>query len=155
MASAWQTPPCYAIIASITAPTETFWGLGQTPGAPPAKRSLTAGGRSGSKSTSPTVATVEAVELQGRYPGRYWGNINSMGFEVQSSACALDPMCNVWTAATVAGLATFAGAESQSSNVKYTKTFDEALTGSKFRIMIKGYRNYPSMAWDLVGSAIS
>ena len=100
---------------------------------------------------APTVATVVAVELQGRYPGKYWGEVRSMGFEVQSSACAQDSTCNAWTAANVAGLATFAGAAKQQSNVKYTRTFDEALTGSKFRIIIKGYRNYPSMGWDLVG----
>ena len=104
---------------------------------------------------APTVATVEAVELQGRYPGRYWGNVNRMGFEVQSSACALDPTCNAWTAAKVAGSATFWGATTQNAHRKYTQTFDEALTGSKFRIIVKGYRNYPSMAWDIVGSIVS
>ena len=51
--------------------------------------------------------------------------------------------------------ATFWGAANQHSNRKFTKTFDEALTGSKFRIIVKGYRNYPSMAWDLVGSIVS
>ena len=43
---------------------------------------------------APTVATVLAVEIQGRYPGPYWGNVNSIGFEVQSSACAQDPSCD-------------------------------------------------------------
>eukprot|EP00964_Phaeocystis_antarctica_P038211 scaffold21870_cov60-Phaeocystis_antarctica.AAC.7 len=52
MASAWQTPRCCVIIASITTPVLTLWVLGQTPGAPPAKRPLTAVGRSGSKSIS-------------------------------------------------------------------------------------------------------
>ena len=52
MASAWQTPPGCAIIASITTPVLTLWVFGQTPGAPPAKRPLTAVGRSGSKSIS-------------------------------------------------------------------------------------------------------
>ena len=69
---------------------------------------------------APTVATVEAVELQGRYPGGYWGNVNRMGFEVQSAACAQDPTCNAWTAAKVAGFATFSGAANQHSNRKFT-----------------------------------
>ena len=98
-----------------------------------------------------TVATVLAVEIQGRYPGAYWGNVRSMGFEVQSSACAQDPVCDLWTPASVGEKETFAGAANQLSERKYTKTFDKALTGSKFRIIIKGYRNYPSMSWDLVG----
>ena len=98
-----------------------------------------------------TVATVLAVEIQGRYPGAYWGDVRSMGFEVQSSACAQDPVCDLWTPASVGEKETFAGAANQLSERKYTKTFDKALTGSKFRIIIKGYRNYPSMGWDLVG----
>jgi len=101
---------------------------------------------------APAVATVEAVELQGRYPGQYWGTVRNVAFEVQSSACAQDPACDAWTPASVAGLTTFAGPATQSSNRKDTRTFDEALTGSKFRILIKARgRNYPSMAWDLVG----
>ena len=100
---------------------------------------------------APAVATVEAVELQGRYPGQYWGNVRPVSFEAQSSACAQDPSCDTWTPASVEGRTTFEGAFDQASHRKYTRTFDEALTGSKFRILIKGYRNYPSMGWDLVG----
>eukprot|EP00964_Phaeocystis_antarctica_P032946 scaffold18669_cov60-Phaeocystis_antarctica.AAC.1 len=125
---------CHHCVDHHTSAT-TLSGLGQAPGAPPAKRPLTAVGRSGSKSISvrrPLQPWRQWSYRASALADVYWGNVHSMGFEVQSSTCAQDPRAtDAWTAAKVAGFATFSGAASQLSQLKYTKTFDGALTGRR------------------------
>jgi len=98
-----------------------------------------------------TVATITALLIQGRYPGSRWGNVAKMKVGYQRGDNTWEEYSD-WEYATVDGEELIHGAENQLVEGAWERTFDEPLEGSRFRIFVKEYRHWPSLAFDFIGS---
>ena len=90
--------------------------------------------------------SVARLQVQGRYDGGHWGCVTKLKFMY-----SVDTEGDTFYESSVKGSSILEAPSNQSNAHVNTYTLDAPITGRRFRIVVAGWFNYPSLRFELYG----